>query len=118
MASSDTSPEGFEFPLEKAEYLFSAGAKPGLGGDKQRFWTVVMGFRSPAAIRAAILSVVTLETLVYQSQNEYGKIYRAYLSLNGPSGLARRVRTVWIVEFDRTVARFVTAVPDRGGGLP
>lgn len=118
MASSDTSPEGFEFSLEKAEYLFSAAAKSGIGGDKQRFWTVVMGFRSPTAIRTAILSIVTLDALVYQSQNEYGRIYRAYLLLNGPSGLTRRVRTVWIIEFDMRVARFVTAVPDRAGGLP
>ncbi|MEA5450765.1 hypothetical protein VB780_19450 [Leptolyngbya sp. CCNP1308] len=118
MVSSDTSPEGFEFPLEKAEYLFSATAKPGLGGDKQRFWTVVMGFRSPAAIRTAVLLAVTLDALVYQSQNEYGRIYRAYLLLTGPAGLSRRVRTIWIVEFDTRIARFVTAVPDRGGGLP
>ncbi|WP_347405015.1 DUF6883 domain-containing protein [Nodosilinea sp. LEGE 06152] len=76
-----------------------------------------MGFRSPSAIRTAILAAVSPEALAYQSQNEYGKIYRAYLLLNGPVGLVRRVRTVWIVKFGTSVARFVTAVPDRAGGL-
>jgi hypothetical protein len=118
MASSDSLPERFDFPLEKAEYLFSSTGKPGQGGDKQRFWTGIMGFRSPAAIRTAILSAVTPEALVYQSQNEYGKIYRAYLLLTSQSGLVRQVRTVWIVEFETSAARFVTAVPDRAGGLP
>lgn len=117
MASADSPPEKFDFPLEKAEYLFSATGKPGQGGDKQRFWTGIMGFRSPAAIRTAILSAITTEALVYQSQNEYGKIYRAYLLLSGQSSLVRRVRTVWIVEFGTSAARFVTAVPDRSGGL-
>ncbi|OKH43694.1 DUF6883 domain-containing protein [Phormidium tenue] len=117
MASAESLPEKFDFPLEKAEYLFSATGKPGQGGDKQRFWTGIMGFRSSTAIRTAILSAVTPEDLVYQSQNEYGKIYRAYLLLNSPSGLVRRVRTVWIVESGTSAARFVTAVPDRAGGL-
>jgi hypothetical protein len=117
MDSSDSPPKRFEFPLEKAEYLFSATGKPGQGGDKQKFWTGIMGFSSPAAIRTAILLAVTPEALVYQSQNEYGRIYRAYLLLSGPSGLVRRVRTVWIVEFGTSAARFVTAVPDRAGGL-
>jgi hypothetical protein len=117
MDSADSPPERFDFSLEKAEYLFSARGKPGQGGDKQRFWTGILDFRSPVAISTAILSAVTPEALVYQSQNEYGKIYRAYLLLSGPSGLVRRVRTVWIAEFGTSAARFVTAVPDRAGGL-
>lgn len=30
---------------------------------------------------------------------------------------ARQIRTVWIVKFNENIARFVTAIPDRQGGL-
>ena len=39
------------------------------------------------------------------------------IEVTGVSGISRRIRTVWIVLFDEDVARFVTAVPDRLGGL-
>ncbi len=52
-----------------------------------------------------------------QGQNNFGYLYRAYIRITGPSGLLRRIRTVWIVRFDEDIARFVTAVPDRKGDL-
>ncbi len=76
-----------------------------------------MGFKSPEAIREAILAEVSLDILQPQSQNEQGEIYRAYIQVTSASGISRRIRTVWIVLFDEDVARFVTAVPDRLGGL-
>jgi hypothetical protein len=112
-----TSPTRLEFPIAKAQYLFNRATEPGKGGDKRKFWREVMGFESPEAIREAILAEVSLDMLQPQSQNEQGELYRAYIQVTGASGISRRIRTVWIVLFDEDVARFVTAVPDRLGGL-
>ena len=112
-----TSPTRFEFPIAKAQYLFNRATEPGQGGDKRKFWQEVMRFESPEAIREAILAEVSLDMLQPQSQNEQGELYRAYIQVTGGSEICRRIRTVWIVLFDEDVARFVTAVPDRLGGL-
>lgn len=112
-----TSPNRFEFPIAKAQYLYSRTTQPGKGGDKRKFWQEVMKFESPEAIREAILAEVSLNMLEPQSQNEQGELYRAYIQVTGGAGISRRIRTVWIVLFNEDVARFVTAVPDRLGGL-
>ena len=111
------SPTRFEFPIAKAQYLFNRATEPGQGGDKRQFWRDMMGFESPEAIQSVILAEVSLDILQPQSQNEHGDLYRAYIQVTGASGISRRIRTVWIVLFDEDVARFVTAVPDRLGGL-
>lgn len=85
-------PSSFEIPLAKAQYLFSHAN--GTGGDKQKFWREIMGFKSPEEIRDAILNAVTLDLLEFQNKNEFGRLYRAYLNLSGNSGLTRRIRTV------------------------
>jgi hypothetical protein len=110
-----TSPNYFDIPLAKAQYLFSRGN--GQGGDKQKFWREIMGFTSPESIKEAILKEVTLNLLEPQNQNEFGQLYRAYINITGESGLTRRIRTVWIVLFYDNVAKLVTAFPDRLGGL-
>ncbi len=76
-----------------------------------------MGYPSSKSIQTAILSAVSVELLAYERENEFGRVYRAYIELQGPSGLVRRIRTVWIIRFEEDIARFVTAVPDRLGGL-
>ena len=106
-----------EFPLSKAQYLFTRASIPGEGGDKQNFWRNELGFDSPEAIREAILAAVSPEILQPQDTTEYGERYRAYIQIIGPSGLSRRIRTVWIILLGEDVARFVTAVPDRLGGV-
>ena len=42
--------------------------EPGVGGDKRKFWRDVMGFKSPEAIREAILAKVSLKLLEQQKQ--------------------------------------------------
>lgn len=106
---------GFEFPLAKAEYLLSYKTNPGVAGDKQNFWQNYMGFTSAETIREAILPEVSLSLLQIQGENNFGQIYRAYITITGPFGLSRRIRTVWIVKFNEEIARFVTAVPDSSG---
>lgn len=110
-----TSPNYFEIPLAKAQYLFSRSNSK--GGDKQKFWREIMGFSSPEAIKEAILKEVTLDLLESQNQNEFGQLYRAYINITGESGVTRRIRTVWIVLFNDNIAKLVTAFPDRLGGL-
>jgi hypothetical protein len=112
-----TNAKRLDFPIEKAKYLLTRVAKPGEGGDKQNFWKSDMGFESPEAIRDIILSLVSLDLLQFQDQNNYGERYRAYIEIVGPAGISRRIRTVWIIIFNEDVARFVTAVPDKKGGL-
>lgn len=112
-----THPTRLELSMAKAQYLLNYAAESGEGGDKRKFWREVMGFESPEAVREAILAAVSVDMLQPQSQNAQGELYRAYIQLTGSSGLSRRIRTVWIVLYNEDVAKFVTAVPDRFGGL-
>lgn len=110
-----TLPSRFDFPLAKAQYLFSRATGLGVGGDKRKFWQEVMGFTSPEAIQEAILAKISLELLEPAGQNEYGDRYRAIILIEGSSGISWLIRTAWIVLSDEDVARFVTAVPERKG---
>ena len=103
----------FEFPLAKAEYLLNFQAESGRGGDKRRFWREVMGFQSAHVLRQTLLAKVTGDMLRQSGQNAYGYLYQATIRITGPSELLCQVRTIWIVLFDRDVARFVTAYPDK-----
>ena len=107
-----------EFPLAKAEYLFNHSVASDKGGDKQRFWRRIMGFRSPKALREAILAKVTLDQLEPTSPNQYGDRYQAVILIRGPSGIIWHIKTLWIVLTGESVARFVTAVPERFGRQP
>jgi len=106
-------PTALAIPIEKAVYLFTRDTVPGQGGDKQKFWQTVMGFESPTAIRAAVLGAVTVADLVFQRQDQYGDRYQAITRIRGETGLIWWVRTGWIVRPGETVARFVTAIPER-----
>ncbi|MBW4583071.1 MAG: hypothetical protein KME42_26180 [Tildeniella nuda ZEHNDER 1965/U140] len=108
-------PTQLEFPLRKAEYLFSYATEAGTGGDKQKFWRAIMGFESPEQIRATILAAVSVDLLQLQGQNEYGDRYQMTVTITDSSGVLRRIRTGWIVLTGENVARFVTAVPERLG---
>jgi hypothetical protein len=107
-----------ELSLEKAGYLFNYTTSSGKGGDKQKFWRAIMGFDSPEAIRAAILANVTIDDLEPNEPSTYGERYQAVILIEGPSGIARYVRTGWIVLAGEDVARFVTAVPERSRRQP
>jgi hypothetical protein len=102
-----------EFPLAKAEYLLNYSVESGEEGDKRKFWWHIMGFRSPEALRAALLAGVSIALLQFQGQDRYGERYKAVASITGPSGLSQQIRTVWVVRPGEDVARFVTAFPER-----
>jgi len=103
------------FPIEKAIYLFTRETEPKKGGDKQKFWREVMGFKSPDAIREAILAEVTVDLLEARNQDKHGHRFQAVVLITGRSGISWQVRTGWIVRCGEDVARFVTAVPERLG---
>ena len=102
-----------EFSLAKAEYLFNHATSPGEGGDKQKFWRVILGFETPEAIREAILANVEIDELEPKEVNDYGQKYQVTLCFQGSSGATWQIKTVWIVLTGEDVARFVTAVPER-----
>ncbi len=106
-------PQGFEFPLAKAEYLLTRKAELGQSGDKQNFWQRILGFTSAADIREAILAVVSADILEAKGSDAYGSRFEASIQITGPNGTTRWVRTAWIVLEGEQVARFVTAFPDR-----
>ncbi|MEL6380883.1 MAG: DUF6883 domain-containing protein [Cyanobacteria bacterium J06626_18] len=109
-------PTALVFPIEKAVYLLTRDTIPGKGGDKQKFWREVLGFESPDTVRSAILDAVKLADLTFQRQDQYGDRYQAVSQIQGSSGIRWWVRTGWIVRSGETVARFVTAIPERSGG--
>ena len=104
-----------DFPLAKAEYLFKYSPGSGVGGDKQRFWRIVLGFDSPESIREAILSQVTIAQLKLTGVNSYGEKYQATVLIEGPSNVIWSVKTGWIVLMEENIARFVTAFPEKLG---
>ena len=108
-------PTALIFPIEKAIYLFTRDTVPGQGGDKQKFWQTVMGFESPTVIRAAILESVTVADLVFQRQDQWGDRYQAVSYVQGKTGVSWWVRTGWIVRSGESIARFVTAIPEKTG---
>lgn len=100
-----------EIPLSKTEYLFSHSTAPGEGGDKQKLWREVLGFESAESIRESILAQVTLDMLEVIAPNPYGQRYQAIVTITGPSGKERTLRTIWIVITGETIARLVTVIP-------
>ena len=105
--------ERLEIPIAKAEYLLSNTTAPGKGGDKRKFWRKILGFDHPEAVCEAILAQTTPSLLKAIQANAYGQRYQAIISITGPSGRVRQIKTVWIVLFGEAIARFVTAVPQR-----
>jgi hypothetical protein len=72
-----------------------------------------LGFETATDIQEAVLEKVSVDLLQPQGQNDYGDRYQAVVLIEGPSGVSRLVKTVWIVLFDEDIARFVTATPQR-----
>lgn len=100
----------FLFPLEKAAYLLSFEAKPGVGGDKQKFWRGVLGFSTAAVVRQVLMDSVSVADLAPVSQDDYGQRYQAITVIQGVRS-RWRVKSIWMVRPRERVARFITAIP-------
>lgn len=105
--------ERLEIPIAKGEYLLNNATPPGKGGDKRKFWREILGFNSPEAVCEAILAQATPDQLEATEPNAQGQRYQAIIFITGPSGKTKRIKTIWIVLTGETIARFVTAVPQR-----
>lgn len=75
-----------------------------------------MGFDSPENIREAIPQSVGLSDLYLRNVDMHGERYQAVTEVYGPTGVSRLVRTGWIVRHNESIARFVTAVPEKPKG--
>lgn len=101
------------FSIQKANYLLTRETLPGKGGDKRKFWQEIMGFRLPEQVRMAILSSVTVDILIFQRHSQHGDRYQAVSLVRDSFGGFRLVRTGWIVRPNETIARFITAFPQK-----
>lgn len=104
-------PKSLLFPLAKAEYLLTRVAQPGKGGDKQNYWQNILGFQSSEAIRYAILAEVTIAELQPRGNHPYGDRFVATIQIDTPKGRSQPIATIWLVQFNEDIARFITAIP-------
>ncbi|WP_008317675.1 DUF6883 domain-containing protein [Leptolyngbya sp. PCC 6406] len=67
-------------------------------------------------IREVILDSVAVTDLEFRRQDQYGERYQTVSLIQEMADTAWWVRTGWMVRLRETVARFVTAVPERSKG--
>jgi hypothetical protein len=83
---------------DKSKFLAQAGY--GLGN-----WTQL-----ETDLRDQILS---LEAVPSSESNRFGQVYEIRGNLVGPNGLSLAIWTIWMVEFETGVTKFITLSPDR-----
>jgi hypothetical protein len=58
--------------------------------------------------------ILTLDAVPLES-GKFGEYYEIRGTLNGPNGVMRSVRTIWITEHLSGITKFVTLIPDKRG---
>ena len=102
-------------PLEKLTcYLLVPLAR----ADKSAFlaragYTLANAERLMQDIRAQMLPLDALPAGI----NQFGQYYEIRGALRGPSGVALRVKTIWMREHLSEVTRFITLLPDKSTAL-
>jgi hypothetical protein len=102
-------------PLEKVtRYLLV----PLTRADKSAFlarggYTLANAERLMQDIRAQMLALDALPAGI----NQFGQYYEIRGALRGPSGVALRVKTIWMREHLSEVTRFITLLPDKSTAL-
>ena len=56
--------------------------------------------------------ILPLEAVLLES-GKFGQYYEIAGTLNGPNGVTRTVRTIWITEHLSGITKFVTLIPDK-----
>ncbi|MBM4166496.1 MAG: hypothetical protein FJ218_06225 [Ignavibacteria bacterium] len=59
----------------------------------------------------ALLEIAKKETITQTLQTNYGMKYVIDGILNSPNGTTIKIRTIWIIEHEKTTPRFVTLYP-------
>ena len=72
-----------------------------------------MGFsrEEPELLEEAILSIANFQDVVELTRSKFGTKYVVDGQLQGPTGNALHIRTVWIIEKGEEIPRFITAYP-------
>lgn len=98
-------------PREKVvEYLLSTSHP--VGRSKAAYFGA-LGFDidQPEVFEGALLEHVANSEVVQHEANEFGDKYVVEGGLDGPTGSASRVRSVWIILNEEDTPRLVTAYP-------
>jgi hypothetical protein len=83
---------------DKSKFLASAG------------YTIDNWPQLEADLRRQILP---LNAVVSQETNRFGQVYEICGNLVGPNGMSLAVVTIWMMEFETGVVKFITLYPDR-----
>lgn len=98
-------------PREKVvDYLLSTSHP--VGRSKAAYFGA-LGFEgeNPDVFEAALLQHAVSSEVVHQEVNDFGEKFVIEGGLEGPTGSASRVRSVWIILNDDDTPRLVTAYP-------
>lgn len=84
-----------------------------VGRFKAKFF-LALGFSAdqPSPLRSEFLRIARESSDTEAIRGEHGTKYLARGILVSPTGRAASVVTVWMIRFDQSVPRFVTAYPD------
>lgn len=98
-------------PVRLAGYLLSRSHP--VGGPKAAFFAR-FGFdaSAPHILATALLRHASLHEVAAITPTPYGTKFEIAGPLDTPDGRSPLVRTVWIILYEETDPRFVTAVPD------
>jgi hypothetical protein len=83
---------------DKSKFLASAG------------YTIENWPQLEADLRCQILP---LNAVLSRDTNRFGQVYAIYGNLVGPNGMSLAVVTIWMMEFETGVVKFITLYPDR-----
>ena len=97
--------------LEKlAKYLLVRQAR----GDKSAFLAEA-GYTTanPEQLLHDLRRQVLSKEAILIGQTKFGELYEIRALLTGPTGIALRIRSIWMKEHLSGVTKFITLVPDR-----
>jgi hypothetical protein len=59
--------------------------------------------------------ILVLDAVPSAESNRFGNVYEIRGELMGPNGVCLSVVTIWMMEFETGVTKFITLYPDREG---
>lgn len=59
--------------------------------------------------------ILVLDAVPRGELNRFGDVYKICADLVGPNGVCLSVVTIWMVEFETGVTKFITLYPNREG---
>ena len=84
---------------------------PGGGGKAQEYQRLGYNYENAAQLRLDLMDLAANNEVTHIIASPYGRKYLVYGDLRTPSGLERRILTVWIILHNEDYPRLVTAYP-------